>query len=64
MSNTITENPLSNNQNTTSTEDSKQQVNSNEGYTERQLQSAFQPSSVTFLLKFVFFSIFALTFID
>jgi hypothetical protein len=56
MSNTISENQSSNNQNS---EDSKQQLNSNDGYTERQLQSAFQPSTVTFVfiyffLKFIF----------
>ena len=40
MSNTVTEN-----QKTSTTDVSKQQANSNDGYTERQLQSSFQPSS-------------------
>jgi len=43
MSNTVAESQSSNNQNSSPTEDSKQQLNSNDGYTQRQLQSAFQP---------------------
>jgi hypothetical protein len=57
MSNTVTENQSSNNQNTSVTEVSKQQLNnSNDGYTERQSQSAFQPSTVTFVFICCFFS--------
>ncbi len=51
MSNTVTEN-----QNTSVTEVSKQQLNSTDGYTERQSQSAFQPSTVTFVFICNFFS--------
>lgn len=54
MSNTVAESQPSNNQNSTSTEDSKQQLNSTDGITQRQSQSAFQPSTVTFV--FLFFS--------
>ncbi len=47
MSNTVSESQSSNNQNSLITEDSKQQINSNENeYTKRQLQSSFQPSNV------------------
>ncbi|CAF4818472.1 unnamed protein product, partial [Rotaria sp. Silwood1] len=45
MSNTLTESQLSDNQNTSSTENSKQELNSNDGYTQRQIQSSFQPSA-------------------
>jgi hypothetical protein len=54
MSNTDTDSQSYSNQNTSSTDDkkesSKQQINTNDGYTQRQLQSAFQPSTVIFLL--------------
>lgn len=56
MSNTVSESQTSNNQNSTSNEDSKQQVNSNDGYSERQLQSSFQPSTVCKSLCFDFYS--------
>jgi len=55
MSNTASESQLSNNQNSSSTEDSKQQLNSNDGYTARQLQSSFQPTTVTFVFILFFF---------
>jgi len=55
MSNTVSESQSSNNQSSSSTEDSKQQLNSNDGCTERQLQSAFQPSNVTFVFSLFFF---------
>ncbi len=54
MSNTVSESQLSNNQNSSSNEDTKQQVNSNDDYTQRQLQSSFQPTTVTFVFYVVF----------
>jgi len=55
MSNTVSEIQPSNNQNSSTTEDSKQQLNSNDGYTERELKSAFQPSTVVFVFYLFFF---------
>ena len=50
MSNTVSDSQSSNNQSSSATEDSKDQVNSNENeYTQRQKQSSFQPSAVTFV---------------
>jgi hypothetical protein len=49
MSNTISESQSSNNQNLSLNEDSKQQINANDDYTQRQLQSSFQPTTVTFV---------------
>lgn len=46
MSNTSTENQQSKNQNELSAENSKQELKSNDDYSQRQLQSAFQPSTV------------------
>ena len=47
MSNTVAENQ-------STTENSKQQSNSNDGYSQRQLQSSFEPSTVTFVIVFFF----------
>lgn len=56
MSSAVPESQSSNNQNSSATEDVKQQVNnSNENdHTQRQLQSSFQPSTVTFVYKKIF----------
>ena len=51
-SSTVSDSQSSNNQNSSAVEDVKQQVNSNENEpTQRQQQSSFQPSNVTFVYK-------------
>lgn len=63
MSNTVSDSQSSNNQNSSAVEDIKQQNNSNENdHTQRQLQSSFQPSTVTFVYKFSKKHIFSLFF--
>ena len=64
MSDTTTESQVSDNQNLAPSESVEQQLATNDNCTERQLQSAFLPPTVTFVFTSIFFFVFIRSLID